>query len=519
MRLLYYDACGEVCLTDNLPLDHAYRYAVLSHTWGADRDEVKLQELREGVDKNKPGFAKIQFCGQQANKDELKYFWVDTCCIDKTNSTELHENINSMFSIYSKAEKCYAYLSDVSSRKRDSDGQREQLWKETFTRSRWFTRGWTLQELLAPKTVEFFARDNQMIASKEGSTSLIAEITGIPERALRGDPLSTFSPEEKWKWSAKRNTTRPEDKVYCLLGIFGVHMPLIYGEGDNALDRLKDEIAKTYRRQLDRVDSAINVSQPNSSQDQVRDRHEELLASLSFDQMDSRRSTIKSAYSTTCKWLLNHPTYLQWTNPACSNQHQGFLWIRGKPGAGKSTLIKFAHAKAGKERSPDPEILVSFFFNARGADLEKTTIGMYRSIAYQLLKATGDLQDLLNELFPSTDDAVRFSGWTIDSLQTIISTSVAKLGQRRLKCFIDALDECDEEEIREMIIFFEDLTADAVANGCHICICFASRHYPAIDVQHGLKLTLESEDGHSEDLAKYIRNHLRAGKGHRFEEI
>lgn len=316
-----------------------------------------------------------------------------------------------------------------------------------------------------------------------------------------------------------------------MLGIFQVFMSIIYGEGKNAFDRLNDEIARSYRKQLDRARDTDVTSTSRSLQkhesnsaftDAERnvtyDRQKMLLTSLSFDQMDSRRSTIKSAYATTCQWLLNHPAYLDWTDPEKLHEHCGFSWINGKPGAGKSTLVKFAHARADRERH-DGEILISFFFNARGEELERSTVGMYRALLFQLLSRAADLQKLLDDLYPASDHQIQFPAWTVESLCELLSAAIAKLGQRRLKCFIDALDECDEEEIRGMVDFFEDLGQKARANGMELYICFASRHYPAIDIQNGQHLTLEDEPGHAEDLAKYVRSHLRAGKGKFIEEV
>ena len=128
MRLLKLGSRGELSLTKNLIKDIPL-YAILSHTWGADDDEVTFNDLQNGSGKSKAGYAKIQFCGEQARKDGLQYFWVDTCCIDKPNHTELSEAINSMFRWYRDAVKCYVYLSDVSARKRDNNNQTQRTWE------------------------------------------------------------------------------------------------------------------------------------------------------------------------------------------------------------------------------------------------------------------------------------------------------------------------------------------------------------------------------------------------------
>jgi hypothetical protein len=153
----------------------------------------------------------------------LEYFWVDTCYIDKSSSNELAEAINSMFRWYQKADKCYVYLSDVSTLERKaSDTFAECTWESAFRDSKWFIRGWTLQELLAPRSVEFFSREGKRLGDKRTLEQQIHEITGIPATALRENPLSQFDVDERFSWAKGRQTTRGEDKAYSLFGIFDV---------------------------------------------------------------------------------------------------------------------------------------------------------------------------------------------------------------------------------------------------------------------------------------------------------
>lgn len=208
------------------------QYAILSHTWGHEYEEVTFDDLSKGIGTSKPGFRKIAFCAEQADKDGLQYFWVDTCCIDKTNSTELNEAINSMFKWYRKATKCYAYLSDVPTINRGRlDLLSNRSWEHPFRNSRWFTRGWTLQELLAPTSVEFFSSDGWRLGSRNSLRREIHDITGIPTQALQGRPLTQFKIKERSTWISGRETKLEEDMAYSLLGIFDVFIPLIYGEG------------------------------------------------------------------------------------------------------------------------------------------------------------------------------------------------------------------------------------------------------------------------------------------------
>ncbi|KAK6614281.1 NB-ARC and TPR domain protein [Botrytis cinerea] len=246
-RLLQRKSNGEIVFREptsgNVPA-----YAILSHTWG--EEEIVYQDLKKSKNKNnivnKAGWRKIQFCAKQAAADGLEYFWVDTCCIDKKNAVELGTAINSMFRWYQNAARCYVYLADVSKPKTKVDDQ--MAWGEAFRKSRWFTRGWTLQELIAPRQVDFFSLEGERLGSKLSLESEIHEITGIANKALRGDALSNFSIEERRSWAEHRDTTVEEDEAYCLIGIFDVSMVPNYGERrDQAFRRLEDEIHRMYK--------------------------------------------------------------------------------------------------------------------------------------------------------------------------------------------------------------------------------------------------------------------------------
>ena len=243
MRLLHYNHDGDFSLTEFFEGDIPKKYAILSHRWGAE--EVTFKDLTDGTSKGKVGYGKIQFCGEQARRDGLQYFWVDTCCIDKSNAVELQEAINSMFRWYRDATKCYVYLPDVSRPRTDpADGSNED-WVSIFRKSECFRRGWTLQELIAPTSVDFFCKEGGLLGSKASLERHICEVTSIPAQALRGRPLSDFSVTERLSWAASRETFRQEDKAYSLLGIFNINMPLIYSEGkDKAMQRLREEIEK-----------------------------------------------------------------------------------------------------------------------------------------------------------------------------------------------------------------------------------------------------------------------------------
>lgn len=215
-------------------------YIILSHTWGKEEEEVSFQELQNGTGKGKAGYQKIKNCCEQAARDGFRYAWIDTCCIDKTSSAELSEAINSMYQWYKDSRICYAYLEDV-----DGVQNRPQV-PSVLEMAKWFTRGWTLQELIAPSVVEFYSKDWTEIGTKLSMAETISSLTGIPPAALQDGNISRFSFAEKMSWASKRSTTREEDKAYCLMGLFNIHMPLLYGEGSRAFIRLQEEILKRF---------------------------------------------------------------------------------------------------------------------------------------------------------------------------------------------------------------------------------------------------------------------------------
>ncbi|KAL5372603.1 hypothetical protein DPSP01_013357 [Paraphaeosphaeria sporulosa] len=243
LRLLQHKPDGSIVFHETTSSD-APAYAILSHTWG--KEEVLFQDIEANADMSKTvgkaGWGKIEFCTKQAAADGLRYFWIDTCCINKENAVELSAAINSMFRWYQNAARCYVYLSDVPK----ADGvDREIAWIDAFRTSRWFTRGWTLQELIAPRLVDFFSSEGKRLGSKLLLETEIHEITGIAKNALRGGALSSFSIRERRSWAEHRSTTVEEDAAYCLLGIFDISMALIYGERkDQAFRRLEEEIHK-----------------------------------------------------------------------------------------------------------------------------------------------------------------------------------------------------------------------------------------------------------------------------------
>ncbi|CAN9344926.1 unnamed protein product [Alternaria alternata] len=473
-------------------------YAILSHTWDPrPGKEVTYQDLLNGAGKEKTGsYRKLTFCMEQAAKDGLRFFWVDTCCIDKSSSAELSEAITSMFRWYRNSAKCYVFMSDVSVKKRKADCNKFYFaWEPAFRMSRWFSRGWTLQELLAPPVVTFFSNEATFLGDKSSLEQQIHQITQIPVLVLRGASFQDFSIEDRMLWSKKRQTTREEDEAYSLLGIFNTSMLPMYGEGkESAFRRLRNNIQPSPHGERNRL----------------------LLESLGFDQIHTRETTIKNAHSETCTWFAKTSKYIDWLDPDKLKEHHGLLWIKGKPGTGKSTLMKFVLDRTRK-KTPG-EVVISFFFNRRGESIVKSTIGAYRSLLLQLLKQQPALQCVL-DLVPLSASSPKKYQWEVELLKTLFEQAIKKLGDASVVCFIDALDECEEEQIRDMVRLFERIGESAVAAQTRFRVCFSSRYYPHVTIRTGLTLELDGEEGHREDIQFYLESELEIGQSELTERI
>ena len=213
-------------------------YVILSHRWG--REELNFEEVRKKrADETKRGYKKLIEASRVAAEYEVGYIWIDTCCIDKKSSAELSEAINSMFSWYKEARCCLAYLEDVSCARSSTD------FRASFQNSVWFTRAWTLQELLAPVEVQFYNANWTSLGSRADLASEIMQSTRIPQDALKVKAaFRGYSVAARMSWASRRKATRTEDVAYSLLGIFDVNMPLLYGEGSKAYERLQEEIMR-----------------------------------------------------------------------------------------------------------------------------------------------------------------------------------------------------------------------------------------------------------------------------------
>lgn len=214
-------------------------YSILSHTWGAEEvslvDFMAVSSTSAKIRSSRRGFKKIVRAAKLARELKHKYIWIDTCCIDKSSSADLTEAINSMYQWYRDSVVCFAWLDDLPNEKPD----------KAMARCRWFTRGWTLQELVAPRRLEFYDAEWVFRGTRTAHIDLIFQRTNIPQRILLGQAHPTnYSLARRMSWAATRETTRIEDTAYCLLGIFDINMPLAYGEGSKAFRRLQEEIVK-----------------------------------------------------------------------------------------------------------------------------------------------------------------------------------------------------------------------------------------------------------------------------------
>lgn len=237
-----------------------------------------------------------------------------------------------------------------------------------------------------------------------------------------------------------------------------------------------------------------------------------LKEALAFEQMDARLDTISKAHAKTCQWLFVREEYKTWRDPEALRTHNGFFWIKGKPGAGKSTLMKSALHHGEKAHK---DVGISFFFNARGEQLQQSLEGMYRSLLYQLLDQIPRLANAL----PRRREQANRQEWHVEVLKDMFEAAILALGSTQVTCYIDALDECDDSEARAMAESFEVFGQSAVEAQIGFRVLLSSRRYPHITIEHCLELDLEGQEGHEADIADYVRCKLKIGKSKLANEI
>ena len=418
MRLLKRNDAGQISLesfNDEVP-----PYAILSHRWG--REEVLFQDMEDGTPevkakvKLKAGYHKVRVFVDQAWSDGLHYCWVDTCCIDKSNAVELQVAITSMFRWYRRAQKCYVYLADVST----------STWKTQFRDSQWFRRGWTLQELIAPYSVEFFSQDGVRLGDKRSLEQDVHNVTGIPTSVLRGGILSNFSVEERLAWMEQRETTRPEDKAYALFGIFNVYIPLLYGEGRvKAFQRLGEAVAKgnTYLAEL-----------------RLTDPRDDMLRIA-----DTKGGLFRSASN----WIFETDAFHRWRD----TDDARLLWIKGEPGMGKTMLLITIIEELDRQPSTASSTALSYFFCQSTNALLNNATAVLRGLIYLLCEQQPHLVSYLRTRYEGPGAKLFQDAKNFHELANILEAMLRDEQLQNAYLVVDALDECiaDRDSLLRLI--------------------------------------------------------------------
>ncbi|KAF2625515.1 beta transducin-like protein HET-E4s [Macroventuria anomochaeta] len=508
MRLLRYDEQGELGIV-SFDDGATPPYAILSHTWGVDTEEVTFADLQKGDGKTKPGHEKILFCAKQAQRDNLQYFWIDTCCIDKANKAELALSIRSMFHWYRNAARCYVYLSDVSNQPLlVTPGHHDSRWflwiwtlsilytlsrwsssvmhryfyprhvartpvgsgvvrsKQTpefpIKESRWFTRGWTLQELLAPSTVEFFSKEGAKLGDKLSLAKEVREVTGIPCSALQGEPLSDFSVNERISWNEHRVTKIPTDRAYSLMGILGVSLSPFDGESPaEAMKRVTDEAEKQ-----DKCLRDIHQTDPRNDKKRIEDTKGGLLA-------DSYR------------WVLANPTFQQWQQRSDSR----LLWMKGDPGKGK-TMLLCGIIDELHNSMPRSALLSYFFCQATDPRINSAT-AVLRGLLYMLIHQQPSLVSHVCKKHDHAGKALFEDANAWVALTEIFTNVLQDPQLRSTYLIVDALDECVTDLSRLLHFIAKQSSASF-----RVKWIVSSRNWPEIEEQldqdgHKARLSLE----------------------------
>ncbi|KAF2258299.1 WD40 repeat-like protein [Lojkania enalia] len=483
MHLLRRSNTGEFSLTEDLVGDGTIPpYSILSHRWGLETEEVTFEDMISGTYKNKPGYKKIQFCGEQARRDNLQYFWIDTCCINKSNHGEHQKAINSMFRWYQNAVKCYVYLSDIVTIELEkSNNTNKHHWELAFQESEWFTRGWTLQELIAPSSVEFFSHEGKQLGNKKTLERQIHQITGIPILALQGEPLNQFSDNERFSWIERRQTKLTEDKAYSLLGIFDVYIPIRYGEGmASAFKRLEDEI--------DTVKKCIQdlwLTDPRDDKKRIE---------------DTKGGLIDGSYL----WILKNSAFQRWRN----DQHSQLLWIKGDPGKGKTMLL--CGIVNELKKSIDKTDLLSYFFCQATDSRINNAIGVLRGLLYLLVIQQPSLVSHIRNKYDHAGKSLFEDANSWVALSEIFTSMIEGLRLNKIYLIIDALDECVADLPKLLGCIIQTSAASS-----RVKWIVSSRNWPDIEeclerARHKVRLSLElNAQSVSEAVSVFIQHKVR----------
>ncbi|KAF2625510.1 WD40 repeat-like protein [Macroventuria anomochaeta] len=471
MRLLKYGEDGEFSVTPDLVDEHAIPcYAILSHTWAADADEVTFEDLAKNAGKDKSGYKKIQLCGEQAKRDGLQHFWIDTCCINKANKAEHSLAIQSMFRWYRNAARCYVYLPDVSAPPLAAEREGSPpLWDSEFRESRWFTRGWTLQELLAPGLVEFHSREWHRLGDRVSLQSQIYEITTIPRRVLEGAPLSQSTIEERFRWRQNRHTKLKEDAAYSLSGIFDVDIAPVYGEGaEEAFRRLHDRIRKREENLQKREECLRDLRPTDPRNDKKRIE-------------DTKGGLLEGSY----RWVFDNSSFQEWRNDAQSQ----LLWIKGDPGKGKTMLLCGIINELQKTIASTASVTY-FFCQATDSRINNAT-AVLRGLLYLLVSQQPALITHIRKTYDQAGKTMFEDANAWVALTEIFADVLQDLSLGTTYMIIDALDECVTDLPKLLHLVIQGSSASS-----HVKWIVSSRNWPGIEEQleqagHKVRLSLE----------------------------
>ena len=440
-----------------------------------------FEDITNGTGKDKPGYEKIRFCGEQASQDGLQHFWVDTCCINKKDDAEVSRSINSMFRWYCNAIRCYVYLPDVKTRKRKRDEDLTESCELEFRRIRWFTRGWTLQELLAPASVEFFSRERKRLGDKNSLRQQIHEVTNIPYSALEGYPLSYFSVKERLQWIQHRQTKLEEDKAYSLLGIFGIYIFPIYGEGiANAFMRLQKEIDR-----LEICTKDLRLTDPRDDKIRIE---------------DTKSGLLEDSYC----WIVKNSEFRQWRN----DQQSRLLWIKGDPGKGK-TMLLCGIINEIKKSIPKSDLLSYFFCQATDSRINNAT-AVLRGLIYMLVNQQ---PFLLSHVLKQYEQAGKLlfedaNAWV--ALSKVLTNILQDPNLQSTYLVVDALDECTHG-----LSVLLDFVVQTSSTSPRVKWLVSSRNWPQIEerleqAKRKVRLSLElNAESVSTAVNYFIRHRVR----------
>jgi hypothetical protein len=431
-------------------------YAIASHRW--DEHEATYTDVRDARNTSSSGYQKIKDFAKyvKAHVVGIEWLWIDTCCINKEHATELSSAINLMFEWYQEADICLAYLRDV-----DNAGDEVSL-----QRSEWFERGWTLQELLAPRTVVFLTRTWEVIGNKGATTSVcsstevgknlekvIAKITKVPFEVLQEYQRSIrYSTSEKLRWMDSRKTTEEEDLTYALFGILNVSLPVIYGEKGKARDRLlatireREELKLRQAKHYREISSWVSPTDPWENHQTARKQHE----------------------PETGAWLLQRETYRAWKT---GSDHHHHLWLYGPAGSGKTILCSTAIEDVQALCHSRPNFGQAIFYFSFSDQTKQTYENLIRAMVVQL----GCREPGISLLRQAYEKPER-KALGMDELYRILTSIVRSYDQVFLH--LDGLDECtDEQDARlGVLASLETLVQDFPG----IRLIATSRDYPEI---------------------------------------